>query len=106
MQNNFKCSRGHEFHQAVYQISIQEGESVFWYKGSKLKCPVCNEIVTSAINQIGDYTTSTYGKFASAGEDEKKRMLRNRATAHNKRTEEQYRTIDKEFKGTTNTKHY
>jgi len=47
-----------------------------------------------------------YGKFSSASDEDKKIMLHKRAKEHNKKTKEQYRTIDKEFHGVCNPKHY
>lgn len=106
MENNFKCLCGYEFYEPSYSIAIRGEITCYLVKGKPMSCPRCKATGILAIPKEGDYTTTTFGKFSSAGQDEKKRMLRNRATAHKKKTEEQYKTIDREFKGITNPKHY
>jgi hypothetical protein len=109
MEENFKCSDcSHQFYIPRYSFQIVFKKSVYIIPPANLpvKCPACNSEQVETVRRSGDLQTVLYGKFSSASEEDKKIMLRKRAEAHNKKTEEQYRTIDKEYRGRVNEKHY
>lgn len=109
MENNFKCTAcEHSFFVSSYSFKITKSSNVYIDKSSKkeVECPECHSIFVEFIKKKIEPDSVMYGKFASASDEDKKIMLRKRTKQHNKKTEEQYRTIDREFKGVCNTKHY
>lgn len=109
MENNFKCtSCNHEFFVTRYSFKITEGENVYIIPktGQLVGCPKCLQTSILFIEKKGEHSNVLYGKFSSASLEEKKRILGTRAKTNNKKTEDQYRTIDREFRGITNPKHY
>jgi hypothetical protein len=109
VEDNFKCTDcSHTFLIPRYSFQITSGTPS--YKDSSTKklicCPECQSTNTEPIDRPGDLSTIAYGKFSSASDEKKKSILRKRAKEHNKKTEEQYHTIDREFRGKVNEKHY
>jgi hypothetical protein len=106
VENNFKCSDcKSEFFVSQYSFTIKK-EYFIPKTNQRVCCTQCASSNVTPIERQMDLSTILYGKFSSATDEEKKRMLKQRADAHMKKTEEQYRTIDKEFHGRVNEKHY
>lgn len=108
MENNFKCVCEHEFFIPSYSFQITKGANIYIDKSSKkeVECPKCHSILVETIKKPIEIDSIIYSTFASASDEDKKKILHKRAKQHMKKTEEQYRTIDREFKGVTNPKHY
>jgi hypothetical protein len=109
VDNNFRCTKCKlEFLVPRYSFKIIKSITSYFISqtGQSIHCPVCLSSQVEVIQQKTDLTTILYGRFSSASDEEKKRILKKRAKEHNKKTEEQYHTIDKEFRGKVNEKHY
>ena len=109
MENNFKCiTSEHKFFIPSYSFKITKSSSVYIDKSSKkeVECPECQSEFVETIKKKVDLSSIMYATFASASDEDKKKILRKRANKMKKKTEEQYRTIDREFRGVTNPKHY
>jgi DNA-directed RNA polymerase subunit RPC12/RpoP len=106
MQKNFKClDCSHQFYVPRFSFNSKL-IYISRHNGKRINCPECSSEQIEFIEQKTDFSTVLYGKFSSASDEEKKNILRKRAKEHDKKTEEQYRTIDKEYKGRVNEKHY
>lgn len=109
MENNFKClTCGEEFFIPRFSFQITKGGNIYIDKSTKkeVECSHCHSTFIESIQRKLELDSIMYGKFSSASDEEKKRILRNRADKHKKKTKDQYKTIDREFHGRVNTKHY
>lgn len=108
MANNFKCKNcTREFYIPQYSLKYVNGVEVFSTKQGQIFCTHCNSSNITFIRRGNiDLSSILYSSYSSASPEKKKEILQKRANDHKKKTSEQYKTIDREFRGVCNPKHY
>jgi DNA-directed RNA polymerase subunit RPC12/RpoP len=101
-KNNFQCLKcGLEFTENKYSISFAAGEAIYKKEGKLLECPECKSRELEFIKEFEGFGAN-YGRFASASNEDKKKILKKRAKEHSdKRLKERKEYLDRNFTGRT-----
>ena len=108
MIDNFECKKCKEtFHILQYSFKYENGVEVFSTKEGQIICPKCGskDITFIKRGEINLYSI-LYSSYSAMSPEQKREVLRKRADDHKKKTEEQYKILDREFRGVCNPKHY
>ena len=106
MEPNFECKDCGCFFKVVqYSMKVATKTEYYTKDQKRVSCPECSSIEVEYIVEEGEINVN-FGKFSSSSDEGKKRMLHQRAEKMKKKTEEQHRLIDREFRGRVNPNHY